>query len=67
LVGGATKVGFTAGAQRLANDTGVFVGTSNGQMAAPNAMPAGAERAAAAASETATHAATCKDKSDGGC
>lgn len=66
-VGGATKVGFTSSTQRLANDTGVFIGTSNGQVAAPNAIPAGAERAAAAASETATHAAMCKDKSTGGC
>jgi len=67
-VGGSIEVGATPGAQRLANDTGAFIGTSNGQMAAPGVESATAQRLGAASTESISHAAQCvKTKDGGGC
>ncbi len=67
-VGGSLEVGATPGAQRLANDTGAFIGTSNGHMAAPGVESATAQRLGAASTESISHAAQCvKTKDGGGC
>ena len=68
-VGGGLEAGATPGAQRLANDTGVFIGTANGRVAAPGVESAAAQRLGAASTESINHAAQCvkTDKNGGGC